>query len=193
MAQFEVWALLSCQQLYYPLRKVWNLLNPWKCSCLEVRVVLLCCSVEDKAAQDGSVDKHFILTDLIQWGINQHLPPNLFAFTWMLEVTTKPNISNTTNTGFAKSQSNWSLAASRTSVLSLTTVITTPHFFWHSPCSCSPPLTSLTGCSIFFCYWATGLWLRSFFFSVLLTIAMDTNLVELNTDNIFTKNNDPVM
>lgn len=42
--------------------------------------MLLCCSVEDKAAQGTRVDKHLNLTDLIQWGISRHLPPSLFVF-----------------------------------------------------------------------------------------------------------------
>ena len=51
--------------------------------------MLLCCSKEDKAAQDTRVDKHFDLTDLIQCGISRHLPPSLFVFIGMLEVTTE--------------------------------------------------------------------------------------------------------
>lgn len=35
----------------------------------EVRVVLLCCFVEDKAAQDIHVDKHFTVIDLMWQGI----------------------------------------------------------------------------------------------------------------------------
>lgn len=55
----------------------------------EARVVLLCCSANDEAAQDVHVVKHFTLTDLMWQGIRQHLPASLFVFTGVLEVTTK--------------------------------------------------------------------------------------------------------